>query len=456
MSNTAQDRDPKRIEGNPTKELFVDILTRDLSIEDAINDLIDNSIDGAKRLRPDDGNYDGLYVKIQIDENSFEIKDNCGGISIEIAREYAFRFGRSEKMPNTKYSIGQFGVGMKRAVFKLGKTFYVHSTHAESEFTIIVDIDEWLDKKDENGNDDWSFEFKDDFKENIKNSEDKTGTTITVTPIRDSLKKYLSTKKFLDDLKSGIENKHMQNLYQGMRIEVNKEPLKSKRPEFIRSERIGVAMREEQYDKVKVTMYAGIGDDVLEDGGWYIFCNDRLLLGPEQTSLSGWTGRGGGGVAKYHQQYCRFRGLVYFKSENAGDLPWNTSKNNINANSPVFLNARSKMIEMMKPVNRFLDLMKKERETDPDGSVQERPLEEIVLAGESVTISELKDEPLESVFTIPEIETEKPTVKMVNITSYQKPKDLVEKVKIALKARSLKQVGEKTFDYFVTNEEVEK
>lgn len=452
MSNTA-DRDPKRIEGNPTKELFVDILTRDLSIEDAINDLIDNSIDGAKRLRPD-GNYEGLYVKIQIDKDSFEIKDNCGGIPIEIAREYAFRFGRSNKMPNTDYSIGQFGVGMKRAVFKLGTAFYVESTHKESEFAIVVDIDDWLNKKDENGNDDWSFEFQDDFKENLNNSEDATGTKINVTPIRENLKKYLSTKKFLDGLKSGIESKHMQNLYQGMKIEVNGESLKSKRPEFIRSESIVVAKREEQYDKVEVTMYAGIGEEDLEDGGWYIFCNDRLLLGPEQTSLSGWTGKGGGGVAKYHGQYRRFRGLVYFKAENSGDLPWNTSKNNINANSPVFLNARSKMIEMMKPVNRFLDLMKEERETALDGSIQERPLEKIVSAGKSVTVSELKDELLGKVFKIPKTKTMKPTVKMVNI-SYKKPKDLVEKVKKALKITSPKEIGETTFDYFVTMEEVE-
>lgn len=453
MSNATQDRDPKRIEGNPTKELFVDILTRDLSIEDAINDLIDNSIDGAKRLRPD-GNYEGLYVEIQINENSFEIKDNCGGISIEIAREYAFRFGRSDKMPPTEHSIGQFGVGMKRAIFKLGTVFYVESTHKESEFAIVVDIDDWLKKKDENGNDDWSFEFNDDFKEGLNNSEEATGTKINVEPIRENLKKYLSTKKFLDGLKSGIENKHMQNLYQGMRIEVNGELLKSKRPEFIKSESIGVAKREEHYDKVEVTMYVGIGDDIPEDGGWYIFCNDRLLLGPEQTALSGWTGKGGGGVANYHQQYCRFRGLVYFKAKNAGDLPWNTSKNNLDLNSPVFWNTKSKMIEMMKPIVKFLNIMKKERETAPDGSIQERPLEEIVLAGESITVSELKDEQLESVFTIPKIETEEPTVKMVNI-SYKKPKDLVEKAKKALKVRSSKQVGEKTFDYFITMEEVE-
>ena len=38
------------IEGNPTKKFFIDMITRDISIEDAIVDLLDNSIDGANRI----------------------------------------------------------------------------------------------------------------------------------------------------------------------------------------------------------------------------------------------------------------------------------------------------------------------------------------------------------------------------------------------------------------------
>ena len=49
------------IEGSPTKQFFIDMITRDISIEDAIMDLIDNSIDGANRMRPD-GNYEGLHI----------------------------------------------------------------------------------------------------------------------------------------------------------------------------------------------------------------------------------------------------------------------------------------------------------------------------------------------------------------------------------------------------------
>ena len=46
------------IEGNPTKKFFIEMITRDISIEDAIIDLLDNSIDGANRINP--SNYSGL------------------------------------------------------------------------------------------------------------------------------------------------------------------------------------------------------------------------------------------------------------------------------------------------------------------------------------------------------------------------------------------------------------
>ena len=72
------------IEGNPTKKFFIEMITRDISIEDAIIDLLDNSIDGANRLRGND--FNGLTININIDNTSFCIEDNCGGFSLEVAQ----------------------------------------------------------------------------------------------------------------------------------------------------------------------------------------------------------------------------------------------------------------------------------------------------------------------------------------------------------------------------------
>ena len=57
--------DKKIINAAPTKELFISMLIRDVTLRDAIGDLLDNCIDGALRLWPD-GNYDGLNVSIEL------------------------------------------------------------------------------------------------------------------------------------------------------------------------------------------------------------------------------------------------------------------------------------------------------------------------------------------------------------------------------------------------------
>ena len=59
---------------SPTKEFFVEMLTRDVGLSMAILDLIDNCIDGALRLR-DDEPLTGLGVKITFDNDQFTIQD---------------------------------------------------------------------------------------------------------------------------------------------------------------------------------------------------------------------------------------------------------------------------------------------------------------------------------------------------------------------------------------------
>ena len=40
---------PSKVGANPTKAFFVTMITRDITLEDCILDLIDNSVDGAWR-----------------------------------------------------------------------------------------------------------------------------------------------------------------------------------------------------------------------------------------------------------------------------------------------------------------------------------------------------------------------------------------------------------------------
>ena len=129
-------------DASPTKEFFVRMITRDISLYDCILDLLDNCLDGARRkLAPGGGDnpviesYSGFYANIYVSSNEFRIEDNCGGISISDAIDYAFQFGRRpDALTEGEFSIGLYGIGMKRAILKIGKGINIYSSTADEAF----------------------------------------------------------------------------------------------------------------------------------------------------------------------------------------------------------------------------------------------------------------------------------------------------------------------------------
>jgi len=145
------------IHAEPTKDLFIYMLVRDIPLIRAIIDLVDNSVDGATQQSNE--NYQNFWIKIFLDKESFKIEDNCGGITVKDAEEYAFKFGRDNDAEVTPKSIGRFGIGMKRAFFKMGKIFKVESTTSSSKFIVSENVEEWKNKEE------WTFKF-DEVQEN--------------------------------------------------------------------------------------------------------------------------------------------------------------------------------------------------------------------------------------------------------------------------------------------------
>ena len=300
--------------------------------------------------------FKGLYINITINDNEFKIKDNCGGIDIDIAKEYAFRFGRPENSDlDIKYSIGQFGIGMKRAFFKIGRRFIVSTKTVNNSFSMNVDVDAWSKE------DGWTFPYNESSIYDAPIDISETGTSIIVNELNTDVKTAFGDPKFLQSLQNDLELDHLYNLNKGLKIIFNGNRLKPKKLKFNVSDDIKVGNWEHTFENgVRVKLLVGVGEQTQELGGWYIFCNDRLIVGPDTTELTGWTGRGKGGVANYHHQYYRFRGYAFFYSEDSEKLPWNTTKTGMNHDSPIFKSVRLQMIEMMKTVvNGFLNPLKK-------------------------------------------------------------------------------------------------
>src|SRR5207302_10377299 len=83
----------------PRKQFFMEMFTRDISLEDCILDLIDNSIDSLIRTRQIDVENEILSgedtagrsigrrgeITIRYSKREFHISDNCGGIPVQDA-----------------------------------------------------------------------------------------------------------------------------------------------------------------------------------------------------------------------------------------------------------------------------------------------------------------------------------------------------------------------------------
>eukprot|EP01039_Chlorochromonas_danica_P013603 gene13603-15769_t len=117
------------------------MLTRDISLADAILDLVDNCLDGALRLANGaDVDYAQHFVKIELAAGHFSIEDNCGGIPRDVAKNYAFKMGREpdDQRDAESETIGMYGVGMKRAIFKMGREARVRTRYGEDTFEVPI------------------------------------------------------------------------------------------------------------------------------------------------------------------------------------------------------------------------------------------------------------------------------------------------------------------------------
>jgi len=444
-STTLEQPDLFTIQASPTKEFFIAMLTKDITLIDAIGDLIDNSVDGANRTAQKEKltSLNGFEVKIVAIASKFEIWDNCGGIDVDIARKYAFRFGRPTEYKIEKDSIGQFGIGMKRAFFKIGKEINVKSVAKNSKFETNLDVDDWQGKLE------WDFPLTPH--DNLSTIPLKErGTKITIATLTDeAINNFGTDTIFETSLIDEISYEHLYNINRGLKITINGHPVKPPKLTLIYDDEFKPAFWHKSFENgLTVDVIAGISEDKGMDGGWYIFCNDRLITGPNTDDSTGWTGKGKDkdGVAVYHDQFYRFRGYVFFHAKDASKLPWNTTKTGVDRESGIYQNVRKQMISMMRPVMTLMNQLKTEKEKDRPKS--ERVLNLKVEQARVVPISDVfkgKDE-LKDSFLWPKIKAVSQTG--IGIIRYQKPYSEIDKVKKYFGVTKLGEVGEKTFDFF--------
>jgi hypothetical protein len=432
------------IQAAPTKELFIFMLTRDLLLTDAILDLVDNAVDGIKNLGKD--NFEGYWIRVEFKKDSFSISDNCGGISIEIAQNYAFRFGRPKQAALTPGSIGKFGIGMKRAFFKMGNIFRVESQTASSRFIIDQNVKEWIQEPSN-----WQFRFSEK-EENLENiSSNKIGTKITVCDLFENVSNSFILENFKNTLKSEIEKKHSVAIDNGLAITINGIPIGKQILSLLCSDRLKPAYFEKSYknfgdSEVNVKIYAGISERSFEKAGWYVFCNGRLILDADQTEKTTW-GRANNNP-KYHPIYAYFRGYVFFDSDDAELLPWTTTKTSIDTDSSLYKLVKQEMMSIINPILVFLKQLDTERDQFEKEEIEENLQKKSVDTAKAISYQEIQKQ---SIFSAPK-SVQKVKRPRTGRIQYIKPVEEIEKMKKILKVYTAKAVGEKTYEYFVKME----
>lgn len=436
------------IDAMPTKELFIEMLTRDITLIPAILDLADNSADGARKLKGD-GSFDGFSTKISVGPDKFEIADNCGGFDDVVARKYAFRFGRAPDAPSVKHSVGQFGVGMKRAIFKMGKIFRVESTTAKTRFVVAVNVEEWAKRKD------WHFEFA-ELETNRSFPKDQCGTRVTVTSLRPDVAETFGLETFVSSLKAELQSKLQDPITRGLYVTLNSLPVSAEPMTILSSDALAPASVTREYKAtgkkpVTVKLFCGIGRstskrDERVEAGWNVYCNGRLILEGDKTALTGWGDEEDTvSIPSFHGQYNALRGFAYFDSDDPARLPWNTTKTSLNTDSAIYRAVKPEMMLLMRPVVDFLNRLKEEKQAknDPD---EKGPLESFVDDAKLLPVASAGSRP---VFTAPQVKPKaKPPGPQMQRIQYDAPLAEVLKAKRVLRASSYKEVGEKTFRYF--------
>lgn len=433
--------DGNAISAEPTKSFFVDMLIRDIALEQAVLDLLDNSVDGAKRLAAQtEKKFEDKSISINFNNERFEILDNCGGFGTDIAKNYAFRFGRPAGAERTPHSIGQFGVGMKRALFKFGRHFKVESATLDETWAVDVDVPSW------EAEDGWTFPWADFSAEEI--SDENPGTKIVVTQLRNEVAAKFSSKNFENLLISLIKSKHRQFISDGLSVRVNGNHLNATNLFLLISDKIKPGVDTFEVSNagkapVRVKITAGVGASAPREAGWYIICNGRVVLEADRRNVTGW------GVMEeaqnrilipaFHNQFSRFRGVVTFDSDDSSLVPWNTTKDDIDQDSAIWQLTYEKMLEMMRPVITFLN--------DLDNDIEEHTKEHSPLLSLITKTPSAKTESIvrPSAFTAPTRDSFVTGPRFVKI-QYSRQLDQVEVLRSELGVNSAKAVGEKTFD----------
>ena len=443
----------QRANARPRKDFFVSMLTRDITLEDCILDLIDNAVDAAwtasgqkpKTLVVDNA-LSAYDVRVEMSANAFTIADNCTGINLDDAVNYAFTFGRVRGDEPDKYTVGVYGIGMKRAIFKIGKQISIQSTYEEPDGTLVgfevpINVDTWLGDDgplagaDEQSAPVWDFDIEPlDPAANV-------GVVIQVTDLLPDTSELFADKMHERALRRLLAKDYMLPLMRGLNIWLNGTQIEPTVIELRQNESFAPMRHRYEDGDVEVELLAGMAfqpsDDIDPDtrkdevSGWYVACNGRMMLTADRSSVTGW----GELLPSWHRQYGGFVGLIFFSAENPLLLPMTTTKRSVDTSSAVYRRALGRMIEPTRAWINYTNARKSDL----------RNLKDLEKTAASTAITSVPERETVSLPTV----TKNPAAEPMANVNYAVPRRRIRALGEALGDRrmSYRDVGLESFEY---------
>lgn len=280
----------QEVNASPTKAFFIESLTRDLTLEDAILDLVDNSIDGAIQTQaldvsasllhdPPEPQSQKVNIDIAITADSVCISDSAGGIDPDLIADDVFRLGRPPAEGTS--TLGVYGIGLKRAVFKMGRRISVSSWHPKGAFEVQY-TPTWLDD-DRN----WTLPVT------RLPKRERYGTTILVEELYPEISMRVSDPELLKKLHASLSETYSLFLQRLVSVDLNGTEIPARDIPLGQSDEITPGVTELQDDGVNVEILAGLaprrgGAWTMDQAGWYVLCNGRVVVFADKSELTGW------------------------------------------------------------------------------------------------------------------------------------------------------------------------
>jgi hypothetical protein len=451
---------PEFVHAEPTKHFFIDEITKDISLLDCILDLLDNCIDGAERTleknppKDEDARYSGFSVTISFDQKKFRILDNCGGLSKKDTISTAFSFGREgtkddgfSKLSPQK-SIGLYGIGMKRAIFKIGKKAVFESKRKNEAFCVDIDVPKW--KKDKKN---WTFPI-DDLPLKFPD-----GVSIQISDLYENISNQFDLKSFENDLRRVVSRDYYFFIKSGLNIKINAKRVDAQPFTFKSGSGftpVNFSFKDKVHKNVEITIKAGVAAappddasdpeiiiDKAETYGWYVVCNDRVVLAANRDERTIWKGRPE--FTAWHSQYNGFMGFVFFKTDHPELLPWTTTKREIDSSSELYKRIIPYMENTTAPWTEYTA----KRKADLDAAKDKES------KAKSISLNAIPVSKNQLVLGLPALAaptaaTANPAVTITYSVDAAKKKKVAKALGNA--SMSNKEVGLETFKYFWDNE----